>query len=178
LKLRWLLIEKGCTYAALISIFFQRIILLEKFMPTLTEIASQIGRDVVRMVYKANSGHPGSSLGCAHFLTALHFQIMKFHPKSFDINRYEEDLFFLSNGHISQVLYATLARARYFDVNELATFRKINSRLQGHPTTHEELPGIRGSKWFVRTRYECSYWSSFGKETQQRSAYSLFFAWR
>jgi len=95
------------------------------------------------MVHGAQSGHPGGSLGCADFMTALYFQIMKFNPKSFDMNAKEEDVFILSNGHISPVLYSSLARSGYFDVKELATFRKLNSRLQGHPTTHEGLPGVR-----------------------------------
>jgi len=111
-------------------------------MPTLPEIASQIRRDILRMVHGANSGHPGGSLGCADLLTALYFKIMK-HTPAFDMNAREEDVFILSNGHISPVFYATLARAGYFDVKELATFRKLNSRLQGHPTTHEGLPGVR-----------------------------------
>lgn len=112
-------------------------------MPSLTDIASQVRRDILRMVHGANSGHPGGSLGCTDFLTALYFKIMKHNPKQFDMNAYHEDVFVLSNGHISPVLYSVLARSGYFDLKELATFRKINSRLQGHPTTHEGLPGIR-----------------------------------
>lgn len=108
----------------------------------LTKIASQIRRDIVRMVHAQQSGHPGGSLGCADFLTALYFKVMKHHP-AFSMDGKEEDLFFLSNGHISPVFYAVLARSGYFDIKELATFRQINSRLQGHPTTHEHLPGIR-----------------------------------
>ncbi|MGV3657937.1 MAG: transketolase [Chitinophagaceae bacterium] len=111
-------------------------------MPTLTDIASQIRRDILRMVHGMNSGHPGGSLGCTEYFTALYFKIMKHNP-AFTMDGREEDLFFLSNGHISPVFYATLARAGYFDVAELATFRKIDSRLQGHPTTHEGLPGVR-----------------------------------
>ncbi len=111
-------------------------------MPTLTDIASQIRRDILRMVHGMNSGHPGGSLGCTDFFTALYFKIMKHNP-AFSMDGHGEDLFFLSNGHISPVFYATLARAGYFDVAELATFRKIDSRLQGHPTTHEGLPGVR-----------------------------------
>jgi transketolase len=114
----------------------------KKFMPSLTDIATQIRRDILRMVHGMNSGHPGGSLGCTEFFTALYFKIMKHNP-SFSMDGREEDLFFLSNGHISPVFYATLARAGYFDVAELATFRKIDSRLQGHPTTHEGLPGVR-----------------------------------
>lgn len=111
-------------------------------MPTLTELASQIRRDILRMVHGVNSGHPGGSLGCADFITALYFKIMKRKP-GFDMDALEEDVFIMSNGHISPVLYAALARAGYFEVSELATFRKLDSRLQGHPTTHEGLPGVR-----------------------------------
>ncbi len=108
----------------------------------LTKIASQIRRDIVRMVHAQQSGHPGGSLGCTDFLTALYFKVLK-HDNHFSMDGKGEDLFFLSNGHISPVFYSVLARSGYFDVKELATFRKINSRLQGHPTTHEHLPGIR-----------------------------------
>ncbi|MCD2424877.1 transketolase [Niabella pedocola] len=111
-------------------------------MASLQEIASQVRRDIVRMVHGANSGHPGGSLGCADFLTALYFKEMQ-HDPAFNMDGINEDLFFLSNGHISPVFYSVLARSGYFDVKELATFRKINSRLQGHPATHEHLPGIR-----------------------------------
>jgi transketolase len=111
-------------------------------MADLTAIASQVRRDVLRMVHGASSGHPGGSLGCADFFTALYFEIMKHDPK-FSMDGKNEDIFFLSNGHISPVFYSTLARAGYFDLKELATFRKLNSRLQGHPATHEHLPGIR-----------------------------------
>ena len=108
----------------------------------LTKMASQVRRDIVRMVHAQQSGHPGGSLGCTDFLTALYFKIMKF-DTNFSMDGKNEDLFFLSNGHISPVFYSVLSRAGYFDVKELASFRKINSRLQGHPTTHEGLPGIR-----------------------------------
>ncbi len=111
-------------------------------MPELKDIATQIRRDIVRMVHACQSGHPGGSLGCADFFTALYFDIMK-HDPSFNMDGKGEDLFFLSNGHISPVFYASLARSGYFPVSELASFRKINSRLQGHPATHEHLPGIR-----------------------------------
>ncbi len=111
-------------------------------MPALKEIASQIRRDIVRMVHGSSSGHPGGSLGCTDYFTALYFNQMRHNPV-FNMDGTNEDLFFLSNGHISPVFYSTLARSGYFDVKELATFRKINSRLQGHPTTHEHLPGIR-----------------------------------
>jgi transketolase len=111
-------------------------------MSELKEIASQVRRDIVRMVHGVQSGHPGGSLGCADYLTALYFKIMKHNP-AFDMNGAGEDLFFLSNGHISPVFYSVLARSGYFPISELATFRKLNSRLQGHPTTHEHLPGVR-----------------------------------
>jgi len=111
-------------------------------MSKLPQIASQIRRDIVRMVHAVQSGHPGGSLGCADFMTALYFEIME-HNTDFKMNGVNEDLFFLSNGHISPLMYSVLARSGYFDVAELSSFRKINSRLQGHPTTHDHLPGIR-----------------------------------
>ena len=111
-------------------------------MSDLKGIASQVRRDIVRMVHGVQSGHPGGSLGCADYLTALYFDIMKHDPK-FDMNGVGEDLFFLSNGHISPLFYSVLARSGYFPVAELSTFRKLDSRLQGHPTTHEHLPGVR-----------------------------------
>lgn len=108
----------------------------------LNSIASQVRRDIVRMVHGCQSGHPGGSLGCTDYLVALYFSAMKHDPK-FNMDGIGEDLFFLSNGHISPVFYSVLAHAGYFDKAELATFRKIGSRLQGHPTTHEHLPGVR-----------------------------------
>jgi transketolase len=111
-------------------------------MAALKDIATQIRRDIVRMVHGVASGHPGGSLGCADYFTALYFKVMKHNP-SFNMDATNEDVFVLSNGHISPVFYSTLARSGYFDVKELATFRKLNSRLQGHPATHEHLPGIR-----------------------------------
>ena len=111
-------------------------------MQDLKAIAAQVRRDIVRMVHNCQSGHPGGSLGCADFFTALYFEIMDRKP-GFDMDGKDEDIFFLSNGHISPVFYSVLARAGYFDISELKTFRKLNSRLQGHPTTHEHLPGIR-----------------------------------
>jgi transketolase len=112
-------------------------------MPELKEIASQLRRDIVRMVHAVQSGHPGGSLGCTEYFTALFFKVLRHHPASFSMDGKGEDLFFLSNGHISPIYYATLARSGYFPVGELATFRKLNSRLQGHPATHEHLPGVR-----------------------------------
>lgn len=108
----------------------------------LTKFTTQVRRDILRMVHAVNSGHPGGSLGCAEFLTVLYQNLMERKP-GFDMNGIEEDIFFLSNGHISPVFYSVLARSGYFPVSELATFRKLNSRLQGHPTTHEGLPGVR-----------------------------------
>lgn len=108
----------------------------------LKKLCTQIRRDIVRMVHACQSGHPGGSLGCTEFFVALYFHILK-HDPNFNMEGHDEDLFFLSNGHISPVWYATLARSGYFDISELSTFRQINSRLQGHPATHEHLPGIR-----------------------------------
>jgi len=108
----------------------------------LEDIVSQVRRDIVRMVHSCQSGHPGGSLGCAEFMTALYFETMN-HSSDFKMDGAGEDIFFLSNGHISPVFYSVLARSGYFETSELATFRKLNSRVQGHPTTHEGLPGIR-----------------------------------
>lgn len=109
----------------------------------LERIASQVRRDIVRMVHAVQSGHPGGSLGCTEYLTALYFKVLHHDPKNWSMDGKGQDLFFLSNGHISPVWYSVLARSGYFPVSELATFRKLNSRLQGHPTTHDGLPGIR-----------------------------------
>jgi len=109
---------------------------------SLEKITIQTRRDILRMVHKVNSGHPGGSLGCAEFLVTLFNSEMK-RNKDFSMDGKDEDIFFLSNGHISPVFYSVLARCGYFEVNELNTFRLINSRLQGHPTTHEGLPGVR-----------------------------------
>jgi transketolase len=114
----------------------------QKTIAELQSIASQVRRDIVRMVHAVNSGHPGGSLGCTEFFVSLYFKLMA-HDPSFHMDGKGEDLFFLSNGHISPVWYSVLARSGYFQVNELNTFRKIDSRLQGHPATEENLPGIR-----------------------------------
>ncbi len=108
----------------------------------LQDLCIQVRRDILRMVHAVNSGHPGGSLGCTEFFVALYQNIMD-RKETFDMNGVGEDIFFLSNGHISPVFYSVLARSGYFPVSELATFRHINSRLQGHPTTHEKLPGVR-----------------------------------
>ncbi|MEY1638441.1 transketolase [Tenuifilum osseticum] len=109
----------------------------------LKKMAAQVRRDVIRMVHKPASGHPGGSLGCADFFTALYFEVMNINPKNFTMDGTGEDVFFLSNGHLSAAWYSVLARRGFFEVSELSTFRLINSRLQGHPTTAEHLPGIR-----------------------------------
>jgi len=111
-------------------------------MTNLSDFVIQVRRDILRMVHAVNSGHPGGSLGCAEFMVVLYQKIMK-RNKDFTMDGENEDLFFLSNGHISPVFYSVLARSEYFPISELQTFRKINSRLQGHPTTHEGLPGVR-----------------------------------
>lgn len=109
----------------------------------LKKFTSQVRRDIVRMVHAVQSGHPGGSLGCVEYFTALYKEIMDYDSKNFTMNGKNEDLFFLSNGHISPVFYSVLARSGFFPVKELNTFRKLNTRLQGHPTTHEGLPGVR-----------------------------------
>jgi transketolase len=109
----------------------------------LEKMCGQVRRDIVRMVHAVSSGHPGGSLGCVEFFVALYGKVLKHNPKNFTMDGANEDLFFLSNGHISPVFYSVLARNGYFPVEELKTFRKLDSRLQGHPTTHEGLPGIR-----------------------------------
>jgi transketolase len=110
---------------------------------SLNQVASQVRRDIVRMVAAVNSGHPGGSLGCTDFLTYLYFEGMTHKPDSFDMDGIGEDLFFLSNGHISPVWYSVLARRGYFPIGDLGTFRKIGSKLQGHPSTDKKLPGVR-----------------------------------
>ncbi len=109
----------------------------------LQKLSSQVRRDIVRMVHAVSSGHPGGSLGCTEYLVALYNGVMKHDPKNFTMDGKGDDLFFLSNGHISPVFYSVLARCGYFPVEELKTFRRLNSRLQGHPTTHDHLPGVR-----------------------------------
>ncbi|OWK99054.1 transketolase [Kaistella haifensis] len=115
---------------------------MSKSIEELKSLTTQIRRDILRMVHAVNSGHPGGSLGCTEFFTALYGKVMNY-KLPFTMEGKNEDLFFLSNGHISPVFYSTLARFDFFPVAELATFRKLNSRLQGHPTTHEGLPGVR-----------------------------------
>ncbi len=112
-------------------------------MQDLHAIATQVRRDILRMVHAVQSGHPGGSLGCTDFMVSLYFKHLRHNANNFTMDGINEDLFFLSNGHISPVFYSVLARSGYFAISELATFRKLNTRLQGHPTTHEGLPGVR-----------------------------------
>jgi transketolase len=143
-------------------------------MADLKAIASQIRRDIVRMVHGAQSGHPGGSLGCADFFTALYFQVLT-HDPHFHMDGKNEDIFFLSNGHISPVFYSALARSGYFDIKELSTFRKINSRLQGHPTTHEHLPGIRVASGSLGQGMSVAIGAALGKKlnNDKNIVYSL-----
>ena len=143
-------------------------------MQKLQETATQVRRDILRMVHAVQSGHPGGSLGCADFLTALYFKIMHHHP-SFNMDGNGEDLFFLSNGHISPLQYSVLARSGYFPVTELSTFRKINSRLQGHPTTHDGLPGVRMSSGSLGQGMSVAIGAALAKKlnNDNRIVYSL-----
>ncbi|HUB62480.1 MAG TPA: transketolase [Puia sp.] len=143
-------------------------------MADLKAIATQIRRDIVRMVHGAQSGHPGGSLGTADFFTALYFQVLQ-HDPHFHMEGKNEDLFFLSNGHISPVFYSALARSGYFDVKELSTFRKINSRLQGHPTTHEHLPGVRVASGSLGQGMSVAIGAALGKKlnNDKNIVYSL-----
>ncbi|CAN5795222.1 transketolase [soil metagenome] len=143
-------------------------------MSELKDIATQLRRDIVRMVHAVQSGHPGGSLGCTEFFTALYFKIMKHNP-DFKMDGNGEDIFFLSNGHISPVFYSALARSGYFPVKELATFRKINSRLQGHPTTHEDLPGIRVASGSLGQGMSVAIGAAYAKKlnNDDRTVYSL-----
>lgn len=130
----------------------------------LARIASQVRRDIVRMVSAVSSGHPGGSLGCADFFTMLYFDQMKCDPKNFTMDGKGEDLFFLSNGHISPVWYSVLARAGYFPTEELATFRKISSRLQGHPSTDKKVPGIRMASGSLGQGLSCGIGAALTKK--------------
>ena len=133
----------------------------------LIKIASQVRRDIVRMVAAVSSGHPGGSLGCADFITTLYFDTMKHNPSSFDMDGMDDDLFFLSNGHISPVWYSVLARNGYFPVAELATFRKLSTRLQGHPSTDHHLPGIRMASGSLGQGLSCGIGAAETKKLNQ-----------
>ena len=141
----------------------------------LEKIASQVRRDIVRMVHAVQSGHPGGSLGCADYFTALYFEILDHDATSFEMDGKNSDLFFLSNGHISPVWYSVLARSGYFPLDELSTFRKIDSRLQGHPTTHEGLPGIRVASGSLGQGLSVACGAALSKKQNQDSklVYSL-----
>ena len=130
----------------------------------LEKIASQVRRDIVRMVSAVSSGHPGGSLGCADFLTVLYFDKLKQNPQHFTMDGKGEDLFFLSNGHISPVWYSVLARSGYFPVSELSTFRKLSSRLQGHPSTDKKLPGIRMASGSLGQGLSCAIGAALTKK--------------
>lgn len=130
----------------------------------LEKIACQVRRDIVRMVANVSSGHPGGSLGCADFFTALYFKILKHNPEKFDVNGVGEDVFYLSNGHISPVWYSVLARSGYFPVSELATFRKLSSRLQGHPSPAKHLPGIRMASGSLGQGMSCAIGTAITKK--------------
>lgn len=135
----------------------------------LQRIASQVRRDIVRMVAAVNSGHPGGSLGCTDFLVTLYFDTMKVNPEKFTMDGVGEDVFFLSNGHISPVIYSVLARRGYFDVNELGTFRKLSSRLQGHPSVDKGLPGIRMASGSLGQGLSCALGAAQAKKLNNDS---------
>lgn len=130
----------------------------------LNSIASQVRRDIVRMVSAVNSGHPGGSLGCTDFLVSLYFDTMKINPENFSMDGQGEDVFFLSNGHISPVFYSVLARRGYFDAKELSTFRKISSRLQGHPSVDKGLPGVRMASGSLGQGLSCAIGTALAKK--------------
>jgi transketolase len=141
----------------------------------LKNLSTQVRRDIVRMVHAVSSGHPGGSLGCVEYLVALYKVVMKHDPAAFSMDGKNEDLFFLSNGHISPVFYSVLARSGYFPVEELKTFRKLNSRLQGHPTTHEGLPGVRIASGSLGQGMSVAIGAALAKKlnNDDRTVYSL-----
>ena len=143
-------------------------------MTNLSDFVIQVRRDILRMVHAVNSGHPGGSLGCAEFMVVLYQKIMK-RNKDFTMDGENEDLFFLSNGHISPVFYSVLARSGYFPTSELQTFRKINSRLQGHPTTHEGLPGVRIASGSLGQGFSVAIGAAISKKLNKENSivYSL-----
>jgi transketolase len=143
-------------------------------MNSLIDTATQIRRDIVRMVHGVQSGHPGGSLGCTDFLTALYFKVMK-HDPAFNMDAIDEDIFILSNGHISPVFYACLARSGYFPISELDSFRKLGTRLQGHPTTHEHLPGVRIASGSLGQGLSVAIGAAISKKlnNDSRTVYSL-----
>lgn len=140
---------------------------MEKKEATLETIAAQVRRDIIRMVHKAKSGHPGGSLGCADYLTALFFEILEADPAHFAQNGRDEDMFFLSNGHITPVFYSVLARRGYFPASELATFRELGTRLQGHPTPTHNLPGVRVASGSLGQGLSVSIGAALAKKANQ-----------
>ena len=140
---------------------------------SLQDVCTQVRRDIVRMVHGASSGHPGGSLGCTDFLVKLYFEEMQIDPENFTMDGRGEDLFFLSNGHISPVWYSVLSRRGYFPVSELATFRKLNTRLQGHPATEEGPAGHPRGQWLPRTRAERGLRCSPSQEAEWRGPLGL-----
>lgn len=140
-----------------------------KTVEQLKEIAAQVRRDIIRMVYNAKSGHPGGSLGCTDVVTALYFEVMDIDPARFTREGRGEDMFFLSNGHISPMLYSIMARRGYFDVSELATFRKLGTRLQGHPTPVEKLPGLRIASGSLGQGVSVAIGAAIAKKQKPRS---------
>ena len=136
----------------------------------LKKITSQVRRDIVRMVAGVNSGHPGGSLGCTDFLTVLYFDVMNHNPSPFSMDGHNEDIFFLSNGHISPVWYSVLSRAGYFPKNLLGTFRKLGSKLQGHPSTDKKLPGIRMASGSLGQGLSCAIGTAEVKKLNQDSS--------
>jgi transketolase len=137
----------------------------------LEKTASQVRRDIVRMVHAQSSGHPGGSLGCTEYMVALYFAVINHHPDNFSVVEKEEDLFFLSNGHVSPLWYSVLARSGYFDVRELKTFRQINSRLQGHPATEENLPGVRVASGSLGQGLSVAAGAALAKKLNNNNAY-------
>ena len=144
----------------------------------LNDLTIQVRRDILRMVHQVNSGHPGGSLGCTEFMVALYQELMD-RNNGFDMDGLNEDVFFLSNGHISPVFYSVLARSGYFEVTELSTFRKIDSRLQGHPTTHDSLPGVRIASGSLGQGLSVAIGSALSKKLNNDSklVYSLHGDW-
>lgn len=131
---------------------------------SLKALTSQVRRDILRMVHGAQSGHPGGSLGCTELMVALYFDILNHDPDEFDMSGSGQDVFLLSNGHLSAVWYSVLARSGYFDVSEMATFRKLNTRLQGHPATHEGLPGVRFASGSLGQGLSCAIGMALAKQ--------------
>lgn len=134
---------------------------------SLKAIATQVRRDILRMIHPVQSGHPGGALGCTELMVALYFDVLNHNPAEFEMNGRDQDVFLLSNGHLSAVWYSVLARSGYFDISELATFRKIGSRLQGHPATHDGLPGVRFASGSLGQGLSCAIGVALAKKLDQ-----------